>query len=383
VSIVLNLASVALGLIGIAVAYYFYRRDRVKVAWGLATIPRPAKDGQEAETFVLVRNESRDYVDHILEPIHVETVREGVRILKGSVVNAQDKSARIEVSPDGSFAELSIAYIAPGEDLLFRIEHTGLHDTDLRLDAKIRGVSKLRRLPSVLVQHKVFDPYQLTGSRGRLVKTSSEQNLGKASETLIDPGSPMQSAPSLSDIGGQLLHNLSPDEVKALSGLRVLEVTIARLEDSGGPDSEAQVNAVRFALRRAQVFALGDPAGDTSMPGHGTESDLLHFTIDDDRGKEIVLLPLFSAPDLMVNALQRNTEWQTLSILQIDGDDIQKNADPDVYLVINPWTRLEFQLPPLGNPDQSMTGSSDQGLAPGQPESEGPGPLPPQPTQGA
>ena len=102
---------------------------------------------------------------------------------------------------------------------------------------------------------------------------------------------------------------------------------------------------VREGVGSANVYALGQPAGDTSVPGHGTASDLLHFTIDD-AGAEIVVLPVFTNPTAMREALIRNPEWQTHSVLQINGGALLDNIDDDVTVVINPWTDLEYQLPP-------------------------------------
>jgi hypothetical protein len=33
-------------------------------------------------------------------------------------------------------------------------------------------------------------------------------------------------------------------------------------------------------------------------------------------------------------------------VLEVDGGELLKNRDSDVTLVINPWSWLEFQLPP-------------------------------------
>ena len=103
---------------------------------------------------------------------------------------------------------------------------------------------------------------------------------------------------------------------------------------------------VREAVRSADIYVLGQPAGDTSVPGEGTEGDLLHFTRDDDAGAEVDLLPVFTNLTTMREALIRNPEWQTLSVLQISGGALLDNVDDDVTIVINPWTDLEYQLLP-------------------------------------
>ncbi len=108
------------------------------------------------------------------------------------------------------------------------------------------------------------------------------------------------------------------------------------------------------------MFALGELAGEvTASPPSGTESDLLHFTIDDDRGRDRVMLPVFSSPDLILPALQRNPEWQSLSLLQAGGEKLLKNIGPDVNIVVNPWTRLEWEITapsePSHPPDRSIS----------------------------
>jgi len=106
-------------------------------------------------------------------------------------------------------------------------------------------------------------------------------------------------------------------------------------------DEESNLVIDRFL--ESDVFALGRPAGDLSVPGQGTESDLLHFTVDLD-GSDQVLLPVFTQPALMRQALLRNPDWQTLSVLEVHGRALYENIADDVTVVINPWSRLEFQL---------------------------------------
>jgi SseB protein N-terminal domain len=123
--------------------------------------------------------------------------------------------------------------------------------------------------------------------------------------------------------------------------MQPLEVVIALRGDK-----DDAVTSVKDQFAKTEIYALGQPAGDTSVPGQGTESDLLHFTIDDEDGTEKVLLPVFTRPDIMREALLRNPDWQTLSVLQINGQALLDNVDADVTIVINPWSRLEFQIPP-------------------------------------
>jgi len=120
-----------------------------------------------------------------------------------------------------------------------------------------------------------------------------------------------------------------------------LEVAITLKGDS--PDA---IDAIRTELGKANVFCLGQPAGHMATAQQGSESDLLHFTIHDAQGAERVMLPVFTQPEIMRAALARNPDWQTLSVLQVQGQALLENVHPDVIVVINPWSRLEFQLPP-------------------------------------
>jgi Tfp pilus assembly protein PilF len=101
--------------------------------------------------------------------------------------------------------------------------------------------------------------------------------------------------------------------------------------------------AVLERLLESKVYTLGSPAGHVSA-GRGTESDVLHFTVQDEEGKETVLLPVFTQPQLMRRALLQNPQWQALSVLELNGRDLYMHVGPDVSIVINPWTRLQFVL---------------------------------------
>jgi transcriptional regulator with XRE-family HTH domain len=118
-------------------------------------------------------------------------------------------------------------------------------------------------------------------------------------------------------------------------------------------DSEDAAAVVREHLGRTEILALGSPAGTVSRDGMtGTESDLLHFTVDDD-GRDIVLLPVFTRPGFMREPLLQNPSWQRLSVLELNGGSLLANLDADVRIVINPWSALEFQL--LSRDDSEVT----------------------------
>jgi hypothetical protein len=114
---------------------------------------------------------------------------------------------------------------------------------------------------------------------------------------------------------------------------------------AGAVRARADEKGITTLLRDVDVLALGNPAGDTSIPGQGTESDLLHFEVEEDEATR-VMLPIFTRADALREALHRNPEWEALSILEINGDSLLDHRDRDVTLVLNPWSSFELQLPP-------------------------------------
>jgi hypothetical protein len=147
----------------------------------------------------------------------------------------------------------------------------------------------------------------------------------------LDEPSPLELAQDSLD-----LFKAADDKEKALQRFALESVIEAR----------ADKKAVENLLKVTEVYTLGHPAGDTSIPGYGTESDLLHFTIDESHGEERTYMPLFTRPDVMRQALLRNPDWQSLSILETNGGALIANRDDDVTLVINPWSKYEYQLEP-------------------------------------
>jgi hypothetical protein len=119
-----------------------------------------------------------------------------------------------------------------------------------------------------------------------------------------------------------------------------LEVAIALQGDR--PEA---VGAIRDALRGTEVFCLGHPAGHLATPQQGSESDLLHFNIADPGGQERVMLPVFTSTEIMREAMARNPDWQSLSVLRVQGGPLLDHIDTEVSIVINPWSRLEYHLP--------------------------------------
>ena len=58
------------------------------------------------------------------------------------------------------------------------------------------------------------------------------------------------------------------------------------------------------------------------------------------------MLPVFTRPVVMREALARNPDWESLSVLQVQGGALLERIDAGVIIVTNPWSRLEYQLPP-------------------------------------
>ena len=118
----------------------------------------------------------------------------------------------------------------------------------------------------------------------------------------------------------------------------------ADVEMAAELDAAIQADAgVPAAFRRSTFLALGHPAGEVTN-GHGSQSDLLHFTTGAD-GAEF--LPVFTRmPALTTGLAKGGPMWWSLSVLSIEGGALLDNVDPDVTIVINPWTWLEYQIPP-------------------------------------
>jgi len=141
--------------------------------------------------------------------------------------------------------------------------------------------------------------------------------------------------------GDEVIHTrrISVQELSAFSSLGRLEITIEMQRTSPDP-----VPAIREKVAETNIYALGHAAGEVTTHG-GTEADLLHFTIDDEHGVERVMLPVFTRPNFLREALLRNPDWQTLMVLVVDGAGLIAHIEDDVTLVINPWSSLEFQVP--------------------------------------
>ena len=138
--------------------------------------------------------------------------------------------------------------------------------------------------------------------------------------------------------------NLEPEEEPAdadLVAALAARIDTAPLEDAirSAPSRPDPVEAVREALMRVNVFAIGRPSGDLSVPEQETESDIVTYATDEGGG---VLMPVFTAVDALRQALIRVPEWRSLAILEVNGRELVRNVDPDVTLAIDPGSDLEF-----------------------------------------
>jgi hypothetical protein len=129
-------------------------------------------------------------------------------------------------------------------------------------------------------------------------------------------------------------------EEERLRKLRLLETVITNERDK--PDA---MTLVRQPFTEADVLALGQPVGDTSIPGTGTKSDLFHFTGDGRFGVKSTMLPVFTQPNILREALLRNPNWPSQMVRQVNGKALLEKLSNDVTIVINPSSSLEFRLP--------------------------------------
>jgi tetratricopeptide (TPR) repeat protein len=204
-------------------------------------------------------------------------------------------------------------------------------------------------------------------SRGPLISGPSPVDIPRHAESTmenLDIGAKVVAAATERDLADVGMDAPELEEVTELKNAITLGQQMA------DPDAD---DVVRNALRQASIYALGEPAGEVEE-GKWTESELLHFTIDDPAtGKEAVLLPVFTAAGPMRDALLRNPDWQSLSVLQIAGGALLNNLDPDVGIVTDPWTNGEHRLPSRDEIDRaSDEDGSDAAATDGSPEERPP-----------
>jgi hypothetical protein len=124
-------------------------------------------------------------------------------------------------------------------------------------------------------------------------------------------------------------------------------------------ESEANT-AVRKALRRARIYAVGMPSGKVENDAK-QQSDLVYFALDDPKtGKNGVWLPVFTASGPMREALRLNPDWQGYSVLELEGAALMAAVADDALIVIDPWSSREHQLPSRDETDLTSESPSSE-----------------------
>lgn len=120
-------------------------------------------------------------------------------------------------------------------------------------------------------------------------------------------------------------------------------VALAELETALGlPDIDpTKTTRVINLLQRVNLLTLGNQVGPT-------QTKLLFYKLDDPMDWGRFFVPAFTRDEYLNNAIFRNREWARLSRLSVRGKGLLE-AIGDATLVLNPYTRLEFRLPPLGS----------------------------------
>jgi hypothetical protein len=132
------------------------------------------------------------------------------------------------------------------------------------------------------------------------------------------------------------------DPVTIMARLRFESRNLAPLEAA---IRRGEPTAIRAELAGVDVYALGSVSG-TAEAGQGTESDIIHVAMVDSDGSLLAFVPVFTQFGILGESLLRNPEWQTVDVLKVNGGKLMKGVEPIVTIVINPWSPLEFRLPP-------------------------------------
>jgi cellulose synthase operon protein C len=162
----------------------------------------------------------------------------------------------------------------------------------------------------------------------------------------IADGGPIVKAYAELYLAGVLLSEGNRDGWETRTGTSMSIGDWSPLERFLASEDTPDESAVDTLLSESQILTVGYPAGETSMPGHGTEANLLHFTIDDKDGNELVMIPIFTNVEFMRDALYRNLEWRVMAALSIEWRPFWENIDDGVIVVVNPWSPLEYQFRP-------------------------------------
>ncbi len=147
-------------------------------------------------------------------------------------------------------------------------------------------------------------------------------------------------------LGMRLEINFAPpsDEVlRGMPGEEKRDALAAGLAEA--VHRRADQSQIISLLQDTTVYALGEPVVGNRAAG----TNLLHVTVNLEEGDgETVLLPVFTGPNHMREALLRNSQWLSLAVLEVNGGDLLHNIDRDVTIVINPWSDLQYLTPAPG-----------------------------------
>ena len=205
----------------------------------------------------------------------------------------------------------------------------------LTVFAQLRTAGGIQLGDALTAAQESIDIYRRLAAQSPDVFADALRNVIESAVEILDGMDRTAEAAAIRPVAEDLAARTWPE-------LKVEPIELAIRQAIDHADREG---SVREAVRAASIYVFGRPAGDTPPPGHGTESDLLQFIIDDAAGAELVILPAFTNASTMRDALLRNADWQTLSVLKVNGGVLLENIDDNVNLVINPWTELEFRFP--------------------------------------
>jgi hypothetical protein len=156
---------------------------------------------------------------------------------------------------------------------------------------------------------------------------------------------------SIQDLAGRTVIKTVELEALPRPGLDSLFIVVGKSSESstwgeleraiGGGNASQVVKS----LSDADVFVLGQAAAHITKGTPSPRSELLHFEVESTK-RSLMFLPVFTRPDALRNALREHPDWQRQSILELKGDELLTGRSEEVWLVIDPWSPREFELPP-------------------------------------
>jgi hypothetical protein len=238
------------------------------------------------------------------------------------------------------------------EELLGK-QRTMLHDQSGMLTRQEGLIERVYRQGQATVARVISLGNEL---KNLAAETGGKHGLHERAEVVTEPvlqsvhsGSPLINIAEAGKVGEVTAIDLVRDELSS-SGTKGEDLQfLQRFALESAIEANAGEAAVEGLFRRSEVYGLGRASRDTSVPGHvaeGAEGDILHFSLEDDDGHEVVFMPIFTRTDVLSDSLERNPEWASLEVLLLNGGDLLDHRDADVTLVIDPWSPFEFQLAP-------------------------------------